>query len=73
LDLDSDSVCISILLNTVVFANYLLKRENMEDILDIDMACKQTLQQHPKLRNIIRATCQSRHFASIADLSEHFY
>jgi len=73
LDQDSDSTCLSILLNTVIFANHLLERENMVDILDLDMARKQTLQQHPKLRDIIRATCQSRHFASIADLSEHFY
>jgi hypothetical protein len=73
LDDDSDFACISILRITVLCANDLLERENMKDNLDIKMASKRTLQQHPKLRDIIRASCQSRHFASIADLSEHFY
>jgi len=69
----SDSTCILILLQTVLCANDLLERENMKDTLDRKMASQRTLQQHPKLRDIIRASCQSRHFASIADLSEHFY
>jgi len=45
----------------------------MKDTLDRKMVSKQTLQQHPKLQDIIRASCQSCHFTSIADLSEHFY
>ena len=70
----SDSTCISILRETVLCANDLLEREyGMKDTLDRKMVSKRTLQQHPKLRDIIRASCQSRHFASIADLSEHFY
>jgi hypothetical protein len=71
----SDSTCFAILTMTIIHANRLLERENMKVKLDEEMVAytKPTFQQHPKLWDIVNATRQSRHFASIADLSKHFY
>jgi len=74
LDCDSataDELSIVILQQTILQANDLLRRENLKDVR-FDVINAQILDRHPKLREVIRAACQRREFASLADLSEPF-
>jgi hypothetical protein len=58
-----------VLINTILAASTLLKREHLEDNLDVNLAlAKETLRQHPKLQEIIRRACEMRSFSHIADL-----
>ena len=66
-----DELLVSIVRDTILEASRLLKRENIEDPLDVNTAMKNTLQQYPKLRDVIRAAFQTSSFAEIADLSEY--
>ncbi|KAG1762984.1 hypothetical protein EV702DRAFT_1052031 [Suillus placidus] len=60
-----------VMTQAIMVASTLLKREHLKDNLDVDMAStKKTLQQHPKLRGMIRHACQTRSFSQIADLDE---
>jgi hypothetical protein len=71
----SDWTCRSIVMDIIQETSYFLKRENLKNVLrvDIDMKNEQTLQEHPQLRDIIRVACQTRsNFTRIADLSELF-
>ncbi|KAG1801836.1 hypothetical protein EV424DRAFT_1559220 [Suillus variegatus] len=64
-----DYMLASIMLQTLLAASRLLKREHLKETLDLDMAQEETLQKHPQLREIIRHACQTRSFSHIADLT----
>jgi len=59
-----------VVIYTILAASTLLKREHLKDNLDMNLASKETLQQHPKLQEIIRHACEMRSFSHIADLGE---
>jgi len=66
------SLLVLIIIHTISAASKLLKREHLKDNLDTDPAlAEETLQQHPKLQEIIRRACEMRSFSHIADLGEH--
>lgn len=63
------SLLVLIIIHTISAASKLLKREHLKDNLDTDPAlAEETLQQHPKLQEIIRRACEMRSFSHIADL-----
>ncbi|KAG1776127.1 hypothetical protein EV702DRAFT_1231141 [Suillus placidus] len=65
----TEPLLVLIMTQVIMVASTLLKREHLKDNLDMDMAStKKTLQQHPKLRGMIRHACQTRSFSQIADL-----
>ena len=66
-----DELLVSIVEKTILGASRLLKRENIKDPLDVDTATEHTLQQYPKLRDMIHTVCQTSSFHELANLSEY--